>query len=330
MRFAMAFLAAFRKSQFSEKIERLKTALQKAHLPLPASQLASIMDARFEKVLRKLASAQRELAALKAEFTGSAASASGSVPKATKRPSKTTASAASSGSDSEASSDAEKPKRPANAWILFTQRVERAIRQQEAEAGVTGPAKMKTVVVKQFASHLKGLKAYEEWDDGSIIAALSSWVAPPPKASASASSAASAGSKATASSKKASSAELSEEEKEAKRQEKAAKAKATREAKKASGGLDTLSLADLRSRYEELAGKKPAASLKKAELLTEVKRLSEPTASEDELEHNGQTYMRVKNHLWLSNEDEEMEYAGVWDPKKKTITMGPEPDVDSL
>jgi hypothetical protein len=291
------------------------------------------MDARLEKALRKLAAAQRELSALKVELTGSGGSSSAATKgsaSGAKRPSK--AAAATADSDSEASGSAvEKPKRPANAWILFTQRVERAIREQEAEAGVTGSAKMKTVVVKQFASHLKGLKAYEEWDNSSIIAALSGWSAPPPKAASSAASAASAGSKATvssASSKKT--AELSEEEKEAKRQEKAAKAAATRAAKKASGGLDSLSLADLRSRYEELAGKKPAASLKKAELLSEVKRLSETTTSDDTLEHNGQTYMRVKNHLWLANDDEEMEYAGVWDPKKKTITMGPEPDVESL
>jgi hypothetical protein len=265
---------------------------------------------RIEKALKKLASAQNELLALKAELSGSGS----------KRPAK----AAAADSDSET---VEKPKRPANAWILFTQRVERAIRQHEAEAGVTGSAKMKTVVVKQFASHLKGLKAYEEWDDGSIIAALSGWSAPPPKATASgasaAASAASAGSKATTSSKKG--AEPTEEEKEAKRQKKAANAAA----KKASGGLDAMSLADLRSRYEELAGKKPAASLKKAELLSEVKQLSEKDTG-DELEHNGQTYMRVKNHLWLANDDDEMEYAGVWDSKKKTITMGPEPDVDSL
>jgi hypothetical protein len=280
------------------------------------------MDARLEKALRKLASAQRELSALKAELTGSGGSGSKRL-----QPAK-----AAADSESEASgsgSAAEKPKRPANAWILFTQRVERAIREQEAEAGVTGSAKMKTVVVKQFASYLKGLKAYEEWDNSSIIAALSGWSAPPPKTASAAASAASAGSKATASSKKASSAELSEEEKDAKRQEKAAKTKAARDAKKASGGLDAMSLADLRSHYEELAGKKPAASLKKAELLSEVKRLSEKDTS-DELEHDGQTYMRVKNHLWLTNEDDEMEYAGVWDSKKKTITMGPEPDVDSL
>ena len=273
------------------------------------------MDARLEKALRNLAAVQRELSTLKAELSGSGSKRL--------KPSKAT------DSDSEAAGSAEeKPKRPANAWILFTQRVERAIREQEAEAGATGSAKMKTVVVKQFASYLKGLKAYEEWDDRSIIAAMSGWSAPPPKATASASSAASAGSKATTASKKASSAELSEEEKEAKRQEKAAKAAATREAKKASGGLDAMSLADLKARYELLFGKKPAASLKKAELLTELKQLSEP-ASEDTLEHDGQTYMRVKNHLWLANDDE-MEYAGVWDPKKKTITMGPEPDVDSL
>lgn len=74
-----------------------------------------------------------------------------------------------------------KPKRAPNAWIKFAQRVEQLIRTKETTEGAGKEDKMRTVVVKQFASHLKSQKAYEEWNDDEIVAALKGWK-PPAKA----------------------------------------------------------------------------------------------------------------------------------------------------
>jgi hypothetical protein len=80
---------------------------------------------------------------------------------------------------SEDSTDAEpKEKRPPNAWILFSARVEKLVRAAEEAAGTPKESAMKTVVCKQFASHLKSQKAYEEWADSEITEAMASWTPP--------------------------------------------------------------------------------------------------------------------------------------------------------
>ena len=73
------------------------------------------------------------------------------------------------------------PTRPPNAWILFSGRVEKVIREKEIATGVAKDAKMRTVVVKQFAAALKKEKAYDDWSATDILDALDSWT-PPPKA----------------------------------------------------------------------------------------------------------------------------------------------------
>ena len=77
-----------------------------------------------------------------------------------------------------------KPKRAPNAWIKFAQRVEQLIRAKETADGAGKEEKMRTVVVKQFASHLKSQKAYDEWNDDEIVAALTGWEPPAKKEAA--------------------------------------------------------------------------------------------------------------------------------------------------
>ncbi len=65
-----------------------------------------------------------------------------------------------------------------NPWILFTKRVEALIRKMEEDEGLTKEQKMMTTRVKQFASDLKGQKAYDSWTDEEILGALKDWEAP--------------------------------------------------------------------------------------------------------------------------------------------------------
>lgn len=83
-------------------------------------------------------------------------------------------------SDESAEGSEPKPKREPNEWIKFSQRVERLVRESEEAAGTSKEEKMRTVVVKQFASHLKTQKAYAEWEDDEIKTALTSWTPPEP------------------------------------------------------------------------------------------------------------------------------------------------------
>jgi predicted glycosyl hydrolase (DUF1957 family) len=54
-----------------------------------------------------------------------------------------------------------------NEWIKFTQRVNEALK------GVEG--KRPATVAKQFASHLKDIKSYNEWTDDEILDEFKSW-----------------------------------------------------------------------------------------------------------------------------------------------------------
>jgi hypothetical protein len=80
-----------------------------------------------------------------------------------------------------------KEKRPPNAWILFTIRVEKVVRDAEKAAEEKRAAEtpeepkkapLHTMVTKQFASYLKEQKAYEEWADEEIAEALTTWTPP--------------------------------------------------------------------------------------------------------------------------------------------------------
>ena len=71
-----------------------------------------------------------------------------------------------------------KEKRAPNDWIIFSGRVEKLVRAGEAERGAAKEEKMRTVVVKQFASSLKKQKGMDEWTDEEIVAALAVWDPP--------------------------------------------------------------------------------------------------------------------------------------------------------
>jgi hypothetical protein len=71
-----------------------------------------------------------------------------------------------------------KEKRAPNDWIIFSGRVEKLVRAGEAERGAAKEEKMRTVVVKQFASSLKKQKSMDEWTDEEIVAALAVWEPP--------------------------------------------------------------------------------------------------------------------------------------------------------
>ena len=80
-----------------------------------------------------------------------------------------------------------KEKRPPNAWIIFTIRVEKLVRDAEKAAEEKRAAEtpeepkkapLHTMVTKQFASYLKEQKAYEEWADEEITEALTTWTPP--------------------------------------------------------------------------------------------------------------------------------------------------------
>jgi hypothetical protein len=73
-------------------------------------------------------------------------------------------------------------KKAPNAWIVFTQKVDGALK---AASIATGAA----TVGKQFASSLKDIKPYAEWTNEAIVAAWPTWEKPAPKPKASASSA---------------------------------------------------------------------------------------------------------------------------------------------
>ena len=67
------------------------------------------------------------------------------------------------------------PKKEPNVWIKFTQRVGELLKTTDHK----GPA----TIGKQFASHLKDVKPYDEWTDAEILHQFSSWT-PPVKGSA--------------------------------------------------------------------------------------------------------------------------------------------------
>jgi hypothetical protein len=75
-------------------------------------------------------------------------------------------------------------KKAPNAWIVFTQKVDGALK---AASIATGAA----TVGKQFASSLKDIKPYAEWTDEAIVAAWPTWEKPAPKPKAAAASSAS-------------------------------------------------------------------------------------------------------------------------------------------
>lgn len=77
--------------------------------------------------------------------------------------------------------DPDAPKKEANVWVKFTQRVGELLKAASAEDAdradhFKGPATM----VKSFSSMLKGKKEYDAWEDSEILEAFESWERPAP------------------------------------------------------------------------------------------------------------------------------------------------------
>jgi hypothetical protein len=196
-----------------------------------------------------------------------------------------------------------KPKRAPNAWIKFAQRVEQLIRAKETTEGAGKEDKMRTVVVKQFASHLKSQKAYDEWKDDEIVAALDGWE-PPAKAAKPA-------------------AEGSDDEEKPKALS-AAKKKGKKTAAAASDG-ESESEDEKAPSAAKRGAKKPAAKKKAAESESEAEPPKRKTSAvkpaakkaADTLfkkwTHEGTEYWRNKRGDVVSAE---MDWVGHWDGKK--------------
>lgn len=197
-----------------------------------------------------------------------------------------------------------KPKREPNEWIKFSQRVERLVRETEAEAGKTKEEKMPTVVTKQFASYLKTQKAYAEWEDDEIKAALDGWEAPVvSKQKERKSSAESAASGASAEKPKR---KWSDEAK--------ATAAAKRAAKKAAAAAASVEDSDAESEAEKpKAAAKPAASKPKV-----AKPAAKPVDKKAQMRfslwsHDGTDYWKNSRGDVVSSE---MDWVGHWNGKK--------------
>ena len=123
---------------------------------------------------------------------------------------------------SKAAPKADGEKKPPNAWIVFTQKVNGALKAAEIATGAAP-------VSKQFASHLKDVKAYDEWTDESIVEAWATWEKPEQSKMAKEKAAS-----ATASEASASDSEATGEKKERKKREPMTdEAKAAMKAKRA-------------------------------------------------------------------------------------------------
>lgn len=247
----------------------------------------------------------------------SAPSASAPAPEKEKKQRKKKASSAAEDGEP-------KQKRPANIWIVFTQRVERVVRAVEAAAGTPKEARMHTMTVKMFASYLKGVKPYDEWTDETITEALSDWT--PPELSKQAvarreKAASEAGSEtgsvvSSASGEEKPKRKWSEEAKQAA----AAKRAATKAAKAA---------APAAAAEPAPAAAEPAAPAKPAKKAAKKVAAEEPKVDLRfrKWEHKGTTYFRNGRGYVIT---EDMGWFGLWDGKTINEAV-PEPaDLDSF
>jgi hypothetical protein len=256
---------------------------------ITAELLAELLEKQSQSLLEAVAKLLKE----------HSAAAPAVAPKKAKKSKKS--------SDSADSSEP-KPKREANDWIKFSQRVEQLVRATEEAAETPKEQKMRTTVVKQFASHLKTLKAYAEWDDSDIQTALAEWTPPETskretKRKDSASSAASAASK--------------EKPKRKWSDEAKAAAAAKRAAKKAAAAAASVADSDDESEAEKKPVAKPVApSAEKPKKVIKPKVAEKPKVSDSRFHkwtHAGTDYWKNARGDVVS---EEMDWVGHWDGKK--------------
>lgn len=153
--------------------------------------------------------------------------------------------------------DPDAPKKEANVWVKFTQRVGELLKAASAEDAdradhFKGPATM----VKSFSSMLKGKKDYDSWEDSEILEAFESWERPAPTPRKKSSDTESVASASSEKKERKKPAPKSDEEKAAI----SAKRKATIAAKKAGSVTST---DELISQIDAIVG--PAEPVEKAE-----------------------------------------------------------------
>ena len=231
---------------------------------------------------------------------------------------------------SKAAPKADGEKKPPNAWITFTQKVTAALKGAEIATGAAP-------VSKQFASHLKDVKAYDEWTTESIVEAWATWEKPEQSKMAKEKAAS-----ATVSEVSASDSEATGEKKERKKREPMTEeAKAAMKAKRAAtvaakkgeaAPAAALPASTASSDSEDAAEaapvvaetKKPKAfskkETKKAEAVITYSdaELQDFVATEPEKVGGFDGGMNARGDLV----DNDGNHAGHWDAKTKKLTLG--------
>ena len=225
---------------------------------------------------------------------------------------------------SKAAPKADGEKKPPNAWIVFTQKVNGALKGAEIATGAAP-------VSKQFASHLKDVKAYDEWTDESIVEAWATWEKPEQSKMAKEKAAS-----ATASEASASDSEATGEKKERKKREPMTdEAKAAMKAKRAATVAAKKGEAPAAASADEAVPavpvvpaepetKKPKAFSKKETKKSEaapvytMEQLQDFVATEPENTGGFDGGMNARGDLV----DSDGNYAGHWDAKTKKLTLG--------
>ena len=130
--------------------------------PVTASVMSQLLSEHREVLLAELAKMVASGKVALPSATGTAAPSAPSTPPKKGKKAK----------------DPDAPKKAPNSWIIFSTRVSQVVRDFETASEVPKEEQMKTVVAKQFASHLKTIKEYDQWSDDDILAELSGWTAP--------------------------------------------------------------------------------------------------------------------------------------------------------
>jgi hypothetical protein len=231
---------------------------------------------------------------------------------------------------SKAAPKADGEKKPPNAWIVFTQKVNGALKGAEIATGAAP-------VSKQFASHLKDVKAYDEWTDESIVAAWATWEKPEQSKMAKEKAA-------TASEASASDSEATGEKKERKKREPMTdEAKAAMKAKRAATvaakkgeapAAAALPASTASSDSEEAApvAAPPAPQTKKSKAFSKKETKKSETAAKTYSDAELQDFVATepKNTGGFDGGinargdlvDSDGNYAGHWDAETKKLTLG--------
>jgi hypothetical protein len=211
--------------------------------------------------------------------------------------------------------DPDAPKKEANPWIKFSNRVGDVLKAADIKAGAA-------TVPKQFASALKEQNGdYDSWTEETILAAWKTWTKPEQSKQAIAKAA--SGDEASVSSEKKARKPLSEEAKKAAAEKRAA----TLAAKKAAAQPaepKPVEAEPVKAEAVEAEAPKPVEAPKKQG--KQVAKKATPAYTLEQLqdfaefEHDGEEYGKNERGDLV---DGDGNYCGHWDGKK--ITNGPKP-----